>query len=151
MQNTETHVHKITNVPVFFIPMALGLKWFWCKSITRAIGRGVGPENLDFLGPKWLSLRSLPFLGPKVSIFKVPPLPMALLMDVAPCPHKIIMFRSRTTETTGTLIVISVPVQLFLYLFKSLNNFQFCGNFVATEKERLNLFPLLFFCWIGNE
>ncbi len=37
----ETHVHKITNVPVFY--MALGLYDFDAgKSITQAIGR-VGP------------------------------------------------------------------------------------------------------------
>ncbi len=29
---------------------------------------GVGPENLDFFVPKWHSLRSLPFQGPKDSI-----------------------------------------------------------------------------------
>ncbi len=35
----------------------------------------VGPENLDFFGPKLHSLRSLPFQGP--------PLPVALVMDVS--------------------------------------------------------------------
>ncbi len=36
-----THVHEITNVPVFY--MALGLNDFdWGKSIARSIGRG-GP------------------------------------------------------------------------------------------------------------
>jgi hypothetical protein len=36
---SKTHVHKITNVPVFY--MALGLNDFYAgKSITRAIGRG---------------------------------------------------------------------------------------------------------------
>jgi hypothetical protein len=41
IQNTETHVHKITNVPVFF--MAPGQNDSDAgKSITRAIGRG-GP------------------------------------------------------------------------------------------------------------
>ncbi len=33
---------------------------------------GVGPENFNFLGPKWHSLRSLPFQGP-VSIFTAHP------------------------------------------------------------------------------
>ncbi len=42
IQNTKTHVHKITNVRQLFY-MALGLNDFDAgKSITRAIGRG-GP------------------------------------------------------------------------------------------------------------
>jgi hypothetical protein len=36
------------------------------KSISRPF-EGVGPESLDFFGPKWHSLRSLPFKGPKKS------------------------------------------------------------------------------------
>jgi hypothetical protein len=41
IQNTETHVHKITNVPFFY--MELGLNDFGAgKSITRVIGWG-GP------------------------------------------------------------------------------------------------------------
>jgi len=40
-------------------------------------------SNLDFLGPKWHSLRSLPFQGQKSLDFQGPPLPMALEMDVA--------------------------------------------------------------------
>ncbi len=39
IQDTETYLHKITNVPAFY--MALGLNDFdGGKSITRAIGRG---------------------------------------------------------------------------------------------------------------
>jgi hypothetical protein len=37
----------------------------------RPLERG-GPENLDFLGPKWHSLRSWPFQCPKKSRFSVP-------------------------------------------------------------------------------
>jgi hypothetical protein len=45
-------------------------------------------------GPKWHSLRSLPFQGPKILNFQGPPLPMNLEMDLAPskslrpAPHK---------------------------------------------------------------
>jgi hypothetical protein len=39
---------------------------------------GMGPGNLDFLGPKWLLVHSMPLQGPKKSQF--PPLPMALEM-----------------------------------------------------------------------
>jgi hypothetical protein len=47
----ETYVHKITNVPVFLY--GAGHSDFVAgKSITRAILKGVGPENLPFLGPK---------------------------------------------------------------------------------------------------
>jgi hypothetical protein len=40
------------------------------------------PSNSAQIGPKWHSLRSLPFQGPKKSRFKGPPLPMALVMDL---------------------------------------------------------------------
>jgi hypothetical protein len=50
--------------------MALGLNDFdGGKSISRPL-EGVGPEDFDLFGPKWLLLRPLPFQGP--------PLPMAL-------------------------------------------------------------------------
>jgi hypothetical protein len=63
MQNKETRVHKITHVPVFY--MAIGLNDFDAgKLITRPL-KGVGHENLDFFGPKWHSLRLLPFQVPK--------------------------------------------------------------------------------------
>jgi hypothetical protein len=42
---------------------------------------GVGPENLEVLGPKWHSLCSLSFEGPKKSRFSASTLPMALKMD----------------------------------------------------------------------
>jgi hypothetical protein len=44
---------------------------------------GVGPENLNFFGPKWHLLSSWPFQGQKSLDFQGPPLPMALKMDVA--------------------------------------------------------------------
>ncbi len=72
----ETHVHKIINVPVVY--MALELKDFDAgKSITRTIGRGVGPEISTFLGPNGIAI-----LGPKVSISGPTP-SMALLMILA--------------------------------------------------------------------
>ncbi len=37
---------------------------------------------LDFFGPKWHSLRSLPFQGPKKFRFLGPPPQMALVMDI---------------------------------------------------------------------
>jgi hypothetical protein len=90
MATSETNVHKNTNVPVFYT--ALGPNDFYAgKSITRAIGwGGVGPENLDFFGPKWHSL------GPnkKVFIIRAHPLPMVFIMDLpaskslCPKPYK---------------------------------------------------------------
>jgi hypothetical protein len=44
---------------------------------------GAGPENLDFVGPKWHLLCLLPFQGPKKSRFLGTPFSMALVMDVA--------------------------------------------------------------------
>ncbi len=61
------------------------------KSITRAIG-SVGPGNLDFFGPKWHSLCSLPFHGPKSLDFQDPLFPIALVMDSARL--KIITYRA---------------------------------------------------------
>ncbi len=40
--------------------------------------------DLDFFGPKWHSLRSLPFKGPKKSRLPGPPLLTALVMDFPP-------------------------------------------------------------------
>jgi hypothetical protein len=51
-------------------------------------------EIPDFFGPKWHSLRSLPFQGPKKSRFQGPPLQTALVMDfppsktIRPAPYK---------------------------------------------------------------
>jgi hypothetical protein len=44
-------------------------------------------ETLDFFVPKWHSLRSLPFQGPKSLDFHGPPLPMALEIDFT-APYK---------------------------------------------------------------
>ncbi len=55
---------------------------------------GVGPENLDFFGPKWLEQKKSWFLGPTPS--------HAPHNDVAPL--KTIMYRA--IKTTCTLIVI---------------------------------------------
>jgi hypothetical protein len=53
----EIHVHKITNVPV--------LLWV----VDLMIFDGGQIHYSTFLGPKWHSLRSLPFQGPKKSRF----------------------------------------------------------------------------------
>jgi hypothetical protein len=97
-----------------FFYMALRLNDFDVgKSITQAIGRG-RPWNLDFFGH-----RSLPFQGPKKSRFPGPPLPMALVMDIA----RIKIITSRAIWTKGTLIVliflwcyIAITVMLFFQL-----------------------------------
>ncbi len=62
---------------------------------------GVGPENLDFFGPKWHSLRSCRFRAQKSLDFQGLP-PNAPRNDVAPL--KTITYRA--IKTTGTLIVI---------------------------------------------
>ena len=51
-----THVHKITNVPVVY--MGCDIMSFMRANRFRGPLEGVGPENLDFFGPKWHSLRS---------------------------------------------------------------------------------------------
>jgi hypothetical protein len=62
--------------------------------LGRLLGpvKGVSLENLDFFGPKWHSLRMLPFQGPKSLIFQGLPLPVTLVMDVSRI--KIITFRA---------------------------------------------------------
>jgi hypothetical protein len=75
IHNTETHVHKITNAPVFY--MALGLNAFDVgKSITWAI--------------YW---KGSPFQDPKSPNFQGPPFSMAIEMDfpasklLSPAPY----------------------------------------------------------------
>jgi hypothetical protein len=46
------------------------------RTITWASGRGLGPGNLEFFGPKWHSpIGSMPFPGHN-------PLPLALVMNL---------------------------------------------------------------------
>ncbi len=48
-------------------------KWFWSGLHPfRGPLEGVGPENLDFFGPKWHSIRSWPFQGQKKFRFSGP-------------------------------------------------------------------------------
>jgi hypothetical protein len=64
----------------------LGLDvWIWMggKSISRAVW-WVGPWNLNFFWPKWHSLRSLPFQGPKKFWFQSQPLQTVLVTDFPP-------------------------------------------------------------------
>jgi hypothetical protein len=82
--NNSTWVHKTTNVSIVF--MALILNGFeGATSLLGALER-VGPENLDFFGPKWHSLRLCHFRAQKSLDFQGPPLPMPLVSrnDVAP-------------------------------------------------------------------
>jgi hypothetical protein len=80
--HNSTRVHKTTNVPVVF--MVLILNGFeGCNIITLGILRG-GPENLDFFGPKWHSLRWCHFRAQKSLDFQGPPLPMPLVMMLHP-------------------------------------------------------------------
>ncbi len=76
--HTTTLQHYTTALMYIKLPMYLLFIWHLylmvlrcATSLLRAL-EGVGPENLDFFGPKWYSLRSLPFQGP--------PLPMPLVM-----------------------------------------------------------------------
>ncbi len=50
---------------------------------------GVGPENLDFFGPKWSRLSRCHFRAQKSLNFQGPPLPMALEMDFPYIPRHI--------------------------------------------------------------
>jgi hypothetical protein len=59
IQNTEyscsqTHVHKITNVPVFIWRLVLMIL-MGANPLLSSL-EGMGPESLDFFGPKWHSL-----------------------------------------------------------------------------------------------
>ncbi len=52
--------------------------------------KGVGPENLDFFGPKLYSLHTLPFQDHKSLDFQGPTLPMALVMDLSASNHYVL-------------------------------------------------------------
>ncbi len=53
--HNSTRVHKTTNVPVVFMAQYVMI----LRGATSLLGalEGVGPENLNFFGPKWHSLR----------------------------------------------------------------------------------------------
>jgi len=50
IHNTETHVHKITNVHQLFLYGAWTLILMLVNPLLRPL-EGVIPENLDFFGP----------------------------------------------------------------------------------------------------
>jgi hypothetical protein len=69
----KTHVNKISNFPVFY--MAPGLNDFDGRIYPLlALSEEVGPEKLDFFGPKWHLLCSLQVRS-QISIdFQGPPI-----------------------------------------------------------------------------
>ncbi len=84
-----------------FFYMGLGLNCLEAgKSITRAIVR-VGPENLDFFGPKMALPMFVSFQSPKTSQFQGPTLKIALVLDISHL--KILTYRA--IKTTGSIIV----------------------------------------------
>jgi hypothetical protein len=91
--HNSTRVHRTTNVPVVFMALYVMILR-GATSLVRAL-EGVGPKNLDFVGPKWHSLRSCHFRAQKSN-------------DVAPL--KIITYCAIKTTGTGTSIVIT-PLQ----------------------------------------
>jgi hypothetical protein len=80
--HNSTRVHKTTNVPVVF------MAWYVMilRGATSLLGalEGVGPENFDFFGPKWHSLRLCHFRAQKSLDFQGPPLPMPPVMMLHP-------------------------------------------------------------------
>ncbi len=73
IQNIDTHVHKTTCRPLIDTALYVMLL-MQANPLLGHRGRGLGPGHLNFLGPKWHSLCSLPFQGPKKSRFQGPPL-----------------------------------------------------------------------------
>jgi hypothetical protein len=69
--NNTTQQHYTTALGYIKLPMYQLFLWrlnlMVFRGATSLLGalEGVGPENLDFFGPKWQLLRSLPFQGPK--------------------------------------------------------------------------------------
>ncbi len=65
IQNTGATKLMYIKLPMYLFYMALGLNDFdGGKSITRAIGRGLGPENLNIFGPKSRFSGHTPSSGP---------------------------------------------------------------------------------------
>ncbi len=78
---SKTHIHKITNVPVFL--------WSLCLMILRRADPLLG--LLEGVGPPWKSNFFGPWNGNERSQksldFQCPPLPMALLIDMPAQNH----------------------------------------------------------------
>jgi hypothetical protein len=54
-----------------------------CISITKASGRGLGPEILEFFGPlKWQRAKRVPFGPKKVEFLELNLLPLAQVIDL---------------------------------------------------------------------
>ncbi len=67
-----------------------------------------------FFGPKWHSLRSLPFQSPKKSRFPGPnPLPLALVMD---------LHASKTLRTGRAVLIIGPQIASILFFMKFATN-----------------------------
>jgi hypothetical protein len=93
-QNTQQHTTTDNNTQqqnttaVGYIKLPMYHLFLWrlylmvLRSATSLLGalEGVGPENLDFFGPKWHSLHSCHFRAQKSLDFQGPPLPMPLVM-----------------------------------------------------------------------
>jgi hypothetical protein len=71
--------------------MALGFLFYSANPLLGAL-KGVGTENLNFFGPKWLNL--LPFQDPKKSRFSGPTPSngpcngFACIKSLSPAPYK---------------------------------------------------------------
>jgi hypothetical protein len=83
-------VHKTTYAPMIYTALCVMLL-MWATSISWASGRGSGPGNLDFLGPKWLDAISQG--QKKVSISRAQPPPTCPRNSC--CPHQKLYARDR--------------------------------------------------------
>ena len=97
-----------------YIKLPMYQLFLWClylmvlRGATSLLGalEGVGPENLDFFGPKWHLLRSCHFRAQKSLDFQSPPLPMPLVMMLHPSKS------ISAIKTTGTLVILCTRVLL---------------------------------------
>jgi hypothetical protein len=76
-------VHKTTYAPMIYTALCI-MFWMRCISITWASGRGLGPGNLELLGPQMALIYLLCHItGSKIlSIYRANPLSLALVMDM---------------------------------------------------------------------
>jgi hypothetical protein len=85
--------YSMKSVVVFTVLRMMPNSWYKCMITINvpvgfygAVRNDLEAGNINYeghFGPKWHSLRSLPFQGPKKSRFQGPPLIMAQVMDIA--------------------------------------------------------------------
>ena len=112
----------------------------------RGALEGVGPENLDFFGPKWHKQSECHFRAQKSLDFQGSPLPMPWVMMLHPSKPLSIS----AIKTTGTLVVLCTSVLLCIVVVCCcllLGVLVRCG--VLLHVRGVGRFPCSYVVWAG--